>query len=140
MFENDEDLKMIVDACTDVGAHAHNSCKVATSLRNLAAAVDTRPANITPKTKSTNCQWLGAAVILTQHKKLAPYYSQLQTDNATNMRRHTDSTNVLFLDDVDEHLKYLKRIRQCSKMNQKHGLQLKDTQGALNLLHKGSTW
>ena len=139
MLENDEDLKMTVDACTAVGAHARNSCKVATSLRNLAAAVDTRLANITPKTQSTTRQWLGAAVILTQHKKLAPHYSQLQTDNIANMRRHTDSTNVLFLDDVDEHLKYLKRIRQCSEMNQKHGLQLKDTQGALNLLHKEIT-
>ena len=139
MLEQDDELRDVVERCEKVGAHVRNSAKVQTTIRNLASAVDYKMSNITAKSSSTTRQWLGAAIILQHHLKLAEYYRQVMSDNVGKMREHERTVDLSFLNTIREKRKYLKPIRGCSEHLQKHGMQLKDSQGALDFLHKTIT-
>ena len=135
MLEQDDELRDVVERCEKVGAHVRNSAVVATTIRNLASAVDYRLSNLTAKSSSTTRQWLGSAIILHQHQKLAPYYRKLITGKVGKMKDHQDTVDMGFLDIVKDKRKFLVPIRGCSEVMQTHGMMLKDTQGALDFLH-----
>lgn len=134
MMERDSSLKETVDKCAAAGTYVQNSAKVQTHIRNLASAIDAKLSNLTAKSKSTTRQWLGGTIILRQHQKLAPYYSQLIDQKVGKMRDHKDTVDVDFLDTVTDKMKYMGPIRQASEHIQTHGMSLCKTQGALDTL------
>ena len=88
----------------------------------MASCANVKLANVTPKTESDTRKWLGAALLLEQHKKLAPRLEELVRKKVGKMREHLNTVNPVFIDDVDRHLQSLKEIHACSTFLQTHML------------------
>jgi hypothetical protein len=67
MLEEDGKLQDLITKVFAYGVHVWNLCKVSTGLRNKAAAVDPKLTNVSTKSESETCQWLGAAINMKQH-------------------------------------------------------------------------
>ncbi len=134
MIEKNESLSRILTVVHGVTSHVKNSCVVSTVLRNVAARVNPKHANITTKGESQTRKWCGAAETLKHHKKLWPYLSELGVKNVGKIRDHKESYDPDFIDQIDEHLAYMSDIKATSDKLQEHGLRVMDTHGRLDFL------
>jgi hypothetical protein len=125
MCEAEGPLKEMISKITACSAHVRNSCKVSTAVRNKAAAIDPRIANVTAKGESTTRQWLGAAMCMKAHKSIQP---------VLEMRDHSECLSMNFMDNLEVHYKYMRQIRGCSEALQKRGRTLGDCQNMLDML------
>ncbi len=134
MLEEDGELKDLMTKVFACGAHVRNLCKVITSLSNKAAAVDPKLTNVSAKSESATCQWLGAAITMKQHIKIQPFLVDLVRDWIGKMRDHQECVEMSFMDKLEDHYKYMCNIRGCSEALQKPGCLLQECQLMLNLL------
>lgn len=134
MCEAEGPLKEMISKITACSAHVRNSCKVSTAVRNKAAAIDPRLANVTAKGESTTRQWLGAAMCMKAHKSIQPVLEQLAKDKVGRMRDHSECLSMNFMDNMEVHYKYMRQIRGCSEALQKRGRTLGDCQNMLDML------
>jgi hypothetical protein len=77
MLKEDSKLQDLITKVFACGAHVQNSCKVSTGLRNKAAAIDPKLTNVSAKSESATCQWLGAAITVKQHINIQPFLVDL---------------------------------------------------------------
>ena len=122
IVEKDLDLTQVLDHINnEVGNHIRNSIsmKVSAAIRNQASKTDHRLANMKPKSGCATRQWLDFCIKVVSHKRLSPYISDCATKKISNMRQYSNTTEAVFLDRVDAHLRYLKPLRKASKMMQK---------------------
>ncbi len=116
VLEDDGELKDIITKVFDCGAHVRNSCKVSTCLQNKASAVDPRLTNVSAKSESATCQWLGAAITMKQHIKIQPFLVELVKDRIGKMRDHQECVKMSFMDKVGYHYKYMKTSEVAPKI------------------------
>jgi hypothetical protein len=90
MLEEDGELQDLITKVFACGAHVWNLCKVSTGLRNKAAAVDPKLTNVSAKSESAICQWLGAAITMKQHIKIQPFLVDLVKDLIGKMQDHLE--------------------------------------------------
>ena len=128
MCEAEGPLKEMISKITACSAHVRSSCKVSTAVRNKAAAIDPRLANVTAKGESTTRQWLGAAMCMKAHKSIQPVLEQLAKDKVGRMRDHLECLSMNFMDNL------MRQIRGCSEALQKRGRTLGDCQHMLDML------
>ncbi len=114
MLEEDGELKDLIPKVFACGAHGWNSWKVSTGLRNKAAAVDPKLTNVSAKSESATCQWLGAAITMKQHIKIQPFLVDLVRDQIGEMRDHQECVEMSFIDKLENH------IRNPIFVNRKH--------------------
>jgi hypothetical protein len=134
MLKKDVELQDLITKVFACGAHVWNSCKVSTGLRNKAAAVDPKLANVSAKSKSATRQWLGAAITMKQHIKIQQFLVDLVKDWIGKMRDHQECVEMSFMDKLQDHYRYMHNIRDCSEALQKPDHPLKELQLMLDIL------
>ncbi len=97
MLDENSELKDLTAKVFACGCHVRNSCKVSTGLRNKAAAVDPQLTNVSAKSKSATCQWLGVAITMKQHIKIQPFLLDLVKDKVGKMKDHQKCVKISFM-------------------------------------------
>ena len=122
LLTNDNDLGTLVEDISSVSGHIRGSIKVSAAVRNHAARIDHRLANISAKPESETRKWFGMTVQLRQHLKLIPAIRECANNRIARMREYIGTTEVSFMDRVTDHLRYLNPMRAASEFLQTHKL------------------
>ncbi len=81
--------------------------------------MDPKLTNVSAKSESATCQWLGVAITMKQHIKIQSFLLELARDKIGKMRDHQECVEMSFMDKLQYHYKYMKNIRSCSETLQK---------------------